>query len=255
MSKRFIISEDEKKQIRGMYNLNEDWLDDTLEFLKDVGEDAVDFIKDKLDLDDDSDESVEDMDFSKDEKEKIDKEINIVKSEKFKFESGDGKISPVDLYRKLDSILNNKKLSIALVANAAKESGFKCKSRGDGGDYAKKHPESSIGGYCSFGLWQYNICGGLGIALLKEYGVEDESPEEKMKVLSDCDKQIKFMAKHVQSKKPSGDKGIKGWIDWIVDNVERPKNREEAKRSRNSWSISNIDMFDAGDEIKKSLRV
>ena len=36
MGKRILISEQEKKDIKEMYNLNEDWIDDVVGFIKDT---------------------------------------------------------------------------------------------------------------------------------------------------------------------------------------------------------------------------
>ena len=48
MSKRFIITEQEKNDIKKLYNLNEGLLDDTLDYLKktDVGKAVKDFVQD-----------------------------------------------------------------------------------------------------------------------------------------------------------------------------------------------------------------
>jgi hypothetical protein len=48
MSKRFIITEQEKKDIKKLYNLNEGILDDTLDYLKttEVGKAVKDFVQD-----------------------------------------------------------------------------------------------------------------------------------------------------------------------------------------------------------------
>jgi hypothetical protein len=128
----------------------------------------------------------------------------------------------------------NDSLAAALVANAYGESKFKCNSKGDGGEYAQNKPESiNFEGkkYCSFGLWQFNICGGLGVSLLKKFG-GDKS------VLSDCNRQIDFMTQHIKDKHPNykENHSIGWWIDWIVDNVERPANKEGAKRERREWA-------------------
>jgi hypothetical protein len=88
MSKKLLISEEEKKEIKKLYNINEGWIDDAISFLKDKGEDAYEFIKDKLGLGDESDEEIKDKEFSKTEKEKIDKNIDDIKS-KEKDKKGD----------------------------------------------------------------------------------------------------------------------------------------------------------------------
>ena len=80
MSKKLIITEEEKKEIKKLYNIEEGWLDDAISFLKDKGEDAIEYIKDIIGLDKDSDEPVKDDDISKKDKEKIEKEIDDMKS-------------------------------------------------------------------------------------------------------------------------------------------------------------------------------
>jgi hypothetical protein len=50
MSKRIIISEQEKNDIKKMYNINEGIYDEDLEYLKDKGEDILDFFSDILDI-------------------------------------------------------------------------------------------------------------------------------------------------------------------------------------------------------------
>jgi hypothetical protein len=232
MSKRLLISEEEKKEIKKLYKINEGWLDDTISYLKSTGEDAYEFIKDKLDIDDESDEKIDDKNISKSDKEKIQSDISDIKSKDIDI-SGEEKIAAKELFEKLNSKLNNEKLSVAIVANAAKESSLNCKAKGDGPPYALKHPDKNVGGFCSFGLWQYNICGGLGIDLVKKHGYES---------LGDCDKQIDFMVNHVQKKIP-GNKSIKGYVDWFVDTIEKPTDREGAKKKRNQWAANNLGTF------------
>lgn len=84
MSKKLLITEEEKKQIKKLYNIDEGWLEDTISFLKDKGEDAYEYIKDILGFDDKSDEEIKDKKFSKDEKEKIEKDIDDLKSKEDK---------------------------------------------------------------------------------------------------------------------------------------------------------------------------
>jgi len=233
MSKRLLISEEEKKEIKKLYKINEGWLDDTISYLKSAGEDAYEFIKDKLNIDDESDGKIDDKNISKSDKEKIQSDISDMKSKDVNI-SGEEKISAKELFDKLNSKLNNEKLAVAIVANAAKESSLNCSAKGDGPPYSLKHPDKNIGGFCSFGLWQYNICGGLGITLVKDKGLDS---------LNDCEKQIDFMVSHVQKKKP-GQKSIKGYIDWFVETIENPKDKESAKKKRNQWAASNLSIFD-----------
>jgi len=140
-----------------------------------------------------------------------------------------------DLFNKLKTYFPstpNDSLIAALVANAKEESNFKCDAKGDRGISTKRGSKyKPVDGYCSFGLWQFNICGGLGISLLDTYGGD-------MSVLSDCDRQITFMANHIKEKYSGYNENhtIGWWIDWIVDNVERPANKERAKRKRREWA-------------------
>lgn len=143
-------------------------------------------------------------------------------------------VSSSKLLEDLDSELNNTNLSMALVANAIDESGLNVDIRGDGGKYAKTRREN-IGGFCSFGLWQYNICGGLGVTLLKYYGVDvDTDPnDKKMEILGDYDKQVSFMINHIKNKGVvNQDKSVNDWIDWVVRKIERPADMEKAISNR-----------------------
>ena len=69
MGKRIIISEEEKKDIKKLYNLQEGWADDAIKYLKDKGESLVDFVKDIF-TDDDEEEKDEKKDDSKEKTEK-----------------------------------------------------------------------------------------------------------------------------------------------------------------------------------------
>lgn len=148
--------------------------------------------------------------------------------------SSNEKVSSSKLLSDLNSKLNNENLAKGLVANAKGESGFKIQAMGDGGSYATnsdRNKKRNVGGYCSFGLWQYNICGGLGITLLKYYGVDVDtaSDEEKLKVLRDYDKQVSFMAHHIKQKGVANEqKSVKDWIKWIVYEIERPSDKSGA---------------------------
>ena len=80
-------------------------------------------------------------------------------------------VSKSALFSDLMSSLSNKNLCIAMVANAIHESALNPGIAGDCGDYAVRKSDRAvnIGGKglcCSFGLWQLNICGGLGIKIL-----------------------------------------------------------------------------------------
>ena len=75
MSKRFIISEGERQQIKSLYNLNEGFIDDTIDMLKnsDISQDIKSFINDKFGTTDIS--KIESL--SDDEKDKLEKENGI----------------------------------------------------------------------------------------------------------------------------------------------------------------------------------
>jgi hypothetical protein len=128
-----------------------------------------------------------------------------------------------------------------LVANAYGESGLNSKAKGDSGSYASNNKNSiNIDGkrYCSFGLWQYNICGGMGNSYLQKHGVDPSSPDsqKKIDILFDYKKQVEFMSDRIRKEQQRGDKGVGEWIDWIVDNVERPSDKSGAKSKRRSYA-------------------
>lgn len=81
MSKRFIITEQEKNDIKKLYNLNEGFLDDTLDYLKktDVGKAVKDFVQDTFgttdvtQIVDKAKDKIEDLTSS--EEEKLEKDL------------------------------------------------------------------------------------------------------------------------------------------------------------------------------------
>lgn len=130
-----------------------------------------------------------------------------------------------------------------LVANAYGESEFNVKAKGDSGELAAENKNSiNINGvkYCSFGLWQYNICGGMGVSFLRNYGVDpnDSDNQKKLDILFDYKKQVEFMAEAVLDEQRNGDKEVGEWIDWIVDNIERPSDLSGAKSTRRGFASS-----------------
>ena len=133
-----------------------------------------------------------------------------------------------------------------LAANAYGESGFNVKSYGDGGGYADSIENSKkailINGkkYCSFGLWQYNVCGGMGLGFLKSNGInpENSSDEQKIGVLFNYNKQLSYMAERIKQEQVRGEKDVATWISWIVDNVERPSDKYGAKTKRLEYARS-----------------
>jgi peptidoglycan hydrolase-like protein with peptidoglycan-binding domain len=156
----------------------------------------------------------------------------------YDFVSDTEKVNANKLLSDLDSELGNTNLSKAFVANAVGESGLNVDARGDAGKYAtmsERNQRRNVGGFCSFGLWQYNICGGLGVDLLKYYGVDPDtsSSDEKMEVLGDYDKQVSYMVNHVKRKGVvTQEKSVEDWVRWIVYEIERPKDKEGAVAKR-----------------------
>jgi len=134
------------------------------------------------------------------------------------------KIGPQELFKSLNDKLDNKNLSIALVSVAWGESRFNAAAAGDYGEYAASKTNAihvaGLGPACSFGLWQYNICGGLGalyIVFYKDSGKEIE-------VLTDYKKQIAFMTHYIQSKyanRLKAELDIKDWLYWYFEEIGR----------------------------------
>lgn len=68
MGKKIIISEEEKKNIKELYNVNESWIDDVFSFIKDKGENVVDYFSDLFDGKDNKDDVSKDKEEKKTEK-------------------------------------------------------------------------------------------------------------------------------------------------------------------------------------------
>ena len=159
MSKKLIITEQEKKQIKELYNLNEGWVDDLIKNIKSMGKPVFDFISKELGVDvDNEDEAEEELEKASEEKK------NKLKSKTEKEDSlsspSSGSVSYKKLFNDLKNRLKNPELAASLVGNAKFESGFEYTAMGDGGSYATTKPQSiTVDGkkYCSFGLFQLNI--------------------------------------------------------------------------------------------------
>ena len=267
MSKRIIISEQEKNDIRKLYNLNEGFLDDAVDFVSDLGKDVKDFFTDVFTDDESEEMTIEDIKkklsdekLSNDEKNNLEKKLQDLDYSPNLDEYDEAEYPPLKLFKKINDIIDNKKLALALVANSFGESRFKCTAKGDGGNYAQSSDKSlKVGGkkYCSFGLWQFNICGGLGISYLKEHDLENGSPEEKLKLLMDCNKQVEFMVKHVieKTKSVSKKKNVNDWVEWIVYNIERPSDKSGATSRRANWATKNYSDFGLTKDEFMSLDV
>jgi hypothetical protein len=158
----------------------------------------------------------------------------------------EGEVSPVKLFMDVYERMGNANLAVAIVANAHGESGLRYSVAGDCGSYAESKIESinisGKGKCCSFGLWQMNICGGLGSQFLKQNG-SPKDPEEKIKVLTDYNKQVDFMCSYVKSKYSnvvSKKDTVENFVEWFVNNVERPAMsiRGKAISGRSSFAES-----------------
>jgi hypothetical protein len=162
--------------------------------------------------------------------------------------SGPAYISASKLYGDLKAGISDTNLCIAMVANAKGESGLSPYANGDCSSQTSAGIDTSSRiakkvflkpgrrRCCSFGLWQYNICGGLGGALLKHYGASSSSTDrEKIAILTSYDKQLKFMIMYTNRKagKYIGkNKSVDWWVAWFVNNVERPADRAGAITKR-----------------------
>jgi peptidoglycan hydrolase-like protein with peptidoglycan-binding domain len=144
---------------------------------------------------------------------------------------GGKRVGASQLYNDLYAGLNNRNLCIAMVANAIAESNMNPGIAGDCGDYGRKHRENSIpifgkGRCCSFGLWQYNICSGMGERFLNAKGNPNGTDEERKATLSDYNLQVTYMMEVLNSKYASvvsQERSVDEWVDWFVRTIERPR--------------------------------
>ena len=154
------------------------------------------------------------------------------------------KVSIQKLYSDLNTQISDENLCIAMVANAVAESALIVNNNGDGRNsrnggiktsnypnvFYKPDKYGSNSHCCSFGLFQYNICGGMGRGLLKYYGVQPgkgSTDEEKIRVLMSYEKQIGYMIYYVKSnsfvkRHINTGKSANFWTEWFLVNVERP---------------------------------
>ena len=159
--------------------------------------------------------------------------------------AGGGAVSEGSLMTDLMAKLGNKNLCIAMVVNAKAESGLNPSIAGDC-NLIKSKKGIKIHGKgqcCSFGLWQYNICGGLGEEYLNQYG-SPSNEQAKLELLSDYSKQVEFMCNFISTKYPSIVKksaSVENFINWFVKEVERPRDVAAAQARRISMlSTTNL---------------
>ena len=246
MSKKLIITEQEKKQIKELYNLNEGWVDDLIKNIKSMGKPVFDFISKELGVDvDNEDEAEEELEKASEEKK------NKLKSKTEKEDSlsspSSGSVSYKKLFNDLKNRLKNPELAASLVGNAKFESGFEYTAMGDGGSYANTKPQSiTVDGkkYCSFGLFQLNICGGLGNSFLKYHNIQKSSKSKQLSYLTDYDKQIDFMVSYLKTDKtPPKGKSAEELTKWFTINVERPSDANSKSQKRASWVKGKLSDF------------
>ncbi len=161
-------------------------------------------------------------------KSESDKRFNI---EKFKTTpAGANRVSLEKLWNDLYSKIKNEELVAGIIGNAFVESeGLIVNNAGDS-HICSKYPTKCIyspykkKGCCSFGLWQFNVCGGLGESLLRAYG-DPKDEEDKLEILHDYQKQVDFMAGYITSRfgEVLNKKESPEWFaEWFMRDVERP---------------------------------
>jgi len=134
----------------------------------------------------------------------------------------------------------SQEVSKALVANAKGESNFVIGIAGDHGDYASvKHADKSIpiagdGPACSLGLWQFNVCGGLGLDFMRAKGLShaNSTDQQIYDTITDYDNQIDYMTNYLASRGLPKDKNVYFYISWLVKNVIRPAEQARAIKLR-----------------------
>lgn len=153
--------------------------------------------------------------------------------------SGDGpQLSYI--YDYLNSRLKNKNLSIGIMANIAKESGYSPYStgdkRGDGSTGAIRYGDGKY--YCSWGLTQVNVCGGAGPAYLKLYGKENASDSDKLAVMQNTEKHLDFVIIKVKELFPSTWQQERTPEDWAQDFAIQYERCAECKSANDSQVIA-----------------
>ncbi len=129
-----------------------------------------------------------------------------------------GSVSPSKLFQDLVDAGVGRELAKAAVANAKGESystptgNIEIANVGDNG--------------CSLGLWQFNICGGLGVEVMRKLGtsIEKDGYQGVYDRITDYDTQIDFMSNYITKVNTPGSniKTAEDLTEWFVYNVERP---------------------------------
>lgn len=155
--------------------------------------------------------------------------------EKFnRIPAGADSISPEMLFNDLFSQIKNKELVAGIIGNAYVESGLIVNNAGDEQlcsrtDKCVYSPYKKMNS-CSFGLWQYNICGGLGEDFLSAHG-NPKDEDSKLEILQDYNKQVDFIIKKVLSYTDIINKreSPEWFAEWFCKTIERPSEAALAK--------------------------
>lgn len=150
------------------------------------------------------------------------------------------KVNPSRLYRDLINSGLNESISKALVANAMGESAFIIGIAGDQGTYARVRfknrsiPFDGKGPSCSLGLWQFNICGGLGLEYMQYLNLTHKDDDQKIySEITKYQNQINFMSSYLLSKRNLPRQASpEEYVAWLVINVIRPAKQREAIETR-----------------------
>jgi len=139
-----------------------------------------------------------------------------------------GSVSPAKLFQDLVNAGVGRELAKAAVANAKGESfstptgNIEIANVGDNG--------------CSLGLWQFNICAGLGGDVMRKLGIsiEKDGYQGVYDRITDYDTQIDFMSNYITKVNTPGSniKTAEDLTEWFVYNVEKPSNKSGATTIR-----------------------
>ena len=166
-----------------------------------------------------------------------------------------------DFYKKLRNSVHfqgfSKEFLIGLVANAQHESGFKVNIGGDPlSYYAKLRNEGrvtektyarvstrALGGKCSFGYWQLNVCpnDGGGAQLLKNKNIDPASEKEKaIDAITSEDNQFEYVANKMRSifgSRVATETDPFRAADEICTKFERPANKVAKGEQRGGTAV------------------
>jgi predicted chitinase len=135
MSKRFVITEDEKKSIRSLYKLDENLIDDVLNYIETEGPKVVDKVTDFLGMETDDDKEISTSDLEKEvskmSPEEVEKFGDMVKFGDVKFtgsfDSEQKRNISLLISQMEQNGITNPYAQIGILSVISKESGFKPK--------------------------------------------------------------------------------------------------------------------------------